>query len=164
MNSVDLDDGIAVFQWRQIQGDPVTLNFPEEPEASFTTPNVDSNGTALVFELTVTDFAGATSTDSCIVNVTWVNTPPIADAGVDQTVNEGSQVVLDASNSADTDDGIASYGWKQISGPIVTLSGANSATPTLLRLMLHRLGHHWPSKSQLLILVGSRTPQTAWLM
>ena len=132
LNSVDMDDGIASFQWRQIQGDPVTLNFPNEPEASFTTPNVDSNGTALVFELIVTDYAGATSTNSCIVNVTWVNTPPIADAGVDQTLNEGSQVVLDASNSADADDGIASYGWKQISGPNVTLSGANSATPSFI--------------------------------
>jgi hypothetical protein len=132
LNSVDLDDGIASFQWRQIQGDPVTLAFPNEPETNFTTPNVDSNGTALVFELTVTDYAGAVSTDSCIVNVTWVNTPPTADAGVDQTVNERSQVVLDASNSIDADDGIASYGWTQTSGPVVTLSSANSATPSFI--------------------------------
>ena len=130
LNSVDLDDGIAVFQWRQIQGDPVTLNFPNEPETTFTTPNVDINGAALVFELTITDFAGAVATDSCIVNVTWVNTPPTADAGVDQTVNERFQVVLDASKSKDTDDGIATYVWKQVSGPIATLSVANSATPS----------------------------------
>ena len=129
LNSIDLDDGITAFQWRQIQGDPVTLNFPKEPETTFTTPNVDLNGAALVFELTVTDFAGAVATDSCIVNVTWVNKPPTADAGVDQTVNEGSQVVLDASNSTDSDDGIASYGWKQVSGPIAILSDANSAAP-----------------------------------
>ena len=129
LNSIDLDDGITAFQWRQIQGDSVTLNFPKEPETTFTTPNVDLNGAALVFELTVTDFAGAVATDSCIVNVTWVNKPPTADAGVDQTVNEGSQVVLDASNSTDSDDGIASYGWKQVSGPIAILSDANSAAP-----------------------------------
>ncbi len=131
-NSVDPDDGIAEFKWLQIQGDPVTLNFPNESETTFTTPNVDSNGTALVFELTVTDYTGAASTDSCIVNVTWVNLPPNADAGVDQTVNVGSQVVLDATNSTDSDEGIVSYGWKQISGPIVTLSGANSATPSFV--------------------------------
>jgi hypothetical protein len=127
-----LDDGIAAFQWRQIQGGPVELASPNEPETTFTTPNVDSSGTALVFELAVTDYAGATATDNCIVNVTWVNVPPIADAGVDQTAAEGSQVVLDASNSTDADDGIASYRWRQTSGPIVNLSGANSATPVFI--------------------------------
>jgi len=132
LNSVDLDDGIAAFQWRQIQGDPVTLNFPNEPETTFTTPNVDSNGAALVFELTVTDYAGEVATDSCIVNVTWVNKPPTADAGVDQTVNEGSQVVLDASKSTDSDDGIATYMWKQVSGPIAILSGSNLATHSFI--------------------------------
>jgi hypothetical protein len=132
LNSVDLDDGIAEFQWRQIQGDPVTLSFPNEPETTFTTQSVDSSGAALVFELTVTDYAGATDTDSCIVNVTWVNAPPTADAGDDQTVNEGSQVVLDASKSKDPDDGIAAYGWKQVSGPIVGLSGADSSMPTFV--------------------------------
>ena len=132
INSTDLDDGIAAFQWRQIQGEPVALASPNEPETTFTTPNVDASGAALVFELAVTDYAGATSTDSCIVNVTWVNIPPIADAGVDQTVAEGSQVVLDASNSTDADDGIASYGWKQTSGQVVTLSGANSSTPVFI--------------------------------
>ena len=132
LNSTDPDDGIAAFQWLQIQGDPVTLAFPNEPETTFTTPNVDSSGAALVFELTVTDYAGETSTDSCIVNVTWANMPPIADAGVDKTVEEGSQVVLDAFNSTDADDGIASYGWKQISGPVVTLSGANSDAPSFI--------------------------------
>ena len=132
LNSDDPDDGIAAFQWRQIQGVQVTLNSPNDSETTFTTPNVDLNGAALVFELTVTDFTGETSTDSCIVNVTWVNVPPKANAGFDQTVKEGSQVVLDASNSTDADDGIASYGWRQVSGPVVTLSDANSATPAFV--------------------------------
>lgn len=132
LNSIDVDDGIAAFQWRQIQGFQVTLNSPSEPETTFTTPNVDTSGTALVFELSVTDYSGATTVDTCIVNVTWVNAPPIANAGVDQTVMEGAQVLLDASNSTDSDDGIASYAWKQINGPVVALSNANSATPTFV--------------------------------
>jgi hypothetical protein len=132
LNSTDLDDGIASFKWHQVQGDPVRCASTNEPETTFTTPNVDSSGAALVFELAVTNYANATSTDSCIVNVTWVNIPPIVDAGVDQTVAEGSQVVLDASNSTDMDDGIASYGWKQISGPVVALSGSSSATPAFI--------------------------------
>jgi hypothetical protein len=132
LNSDDPDDGIAAYHWRQIQGVQVMLNSPNEPETTFITPNVDLNGVALVFQLTVTDYTGETSTDSCIVNVTWVNIPPKADAGLDQTVNEGSQVVLDASNSKDVDDGIASYGWKQVSGPIAVLSDTNSARPSFV--------------------------------
>jgi hypothetical protein len=132
LNSTDPDDGMAAFQWRQIQGDPVTLSFPNEPETTFTTPNVEDSGAALIFELSVTDYAGSTSTDTCIVNVTWMNTPPIADAGADQAVAEGSQVVLNASDSYDADDGIASYRWIQISGPVVTLSDSNSASPAFI--------------------------------
>lgn len=129
LNSIDLDDGIASFQWRQVQGVDVSLDAPAEAQTTFTAPDVDDSGAALVFELTVTDYHGVTSVDSCIVNVTWINMSPIADAGVDQTVTEGSQVVLDASNSVDADDGIVSYAWKQLLGPVVVLSDTNSATP-----------------------------------
>lgn len=129
LNSFDPDDGIATFTWRQIQGVDVSLSAADEPETSFVAPNVGTSGTALVFELTVTDFSGVTSTDSCIVNVTWVNMAPEADAGADQTVAEGFAVTIDASGSTDADDGIVSYAWKQTLGPVVTLSDASSAAP-----------------------------------
>jgi len=74
---------------------------------------------ALTFELTVTDYSGIESTDSCLVNVTWLNEPPVAVAGPDQTVNEGIVVTLDGTSSLDIDDGIASYLWNQISGPSI---------------------------------------------
>ncbi len=131
LNSTDSDDGIAAFQWRQIQGVEVVLNAPESPETTFTTPNVETSGTALVFELVVTDYSGATSVDNCIVNVTWVNVPPTANAGMDQIVSEGSQVVLNATKSTDPDDGIESYMWKQLNGLAVILSDDRSATPTI---------------------------------
>lgn len=56
--------------------------------------------------------------------------PPAADAGPDQTVDEGVSVTLDGSNSTDPDDGIASYVWEQTGGPSVTLSDPWSAQPT----------------------------------
>ena len=130
LNSIDPDDGIATYQWSQIQGVDVELSASDEPEISFIAPNVGTSGAALVFELTVTDFSGATSVDSCIVNVTWVNMAPEADAGADQTVEEGTDVTIDASESTDADDGITTYEWKQLLGPTVTLSDASSATPT----------------------------------
>ena len=60
------------------------------------------------------------------------NIPPIANAGANQTVNENTTGVrLDGSKSTDPDGGkIASYQWVQTAGPTVTLTGANTATPT----------------------------------
>jgi hypothetical protein len=51
----------------------------------------------------------------------------VADAGDDQTVDEGTTVGLDASGSAG--DG-PSYSWTQTAGPSVTLSDASAAQPT----------------------------------
>ena len=127
LNSIDLDDGIAAFRWRQVQGPEVQLNAADQPEATFTAPDVDASGTALVFELSVTDYSDQTALDTCIVNVTWVNLPPTADAGESQTVSEGTTVVLDAGNSIDPDDGIAGYHWQQMQGPAVALIGDRSS-------------------------------------
>jgi len=56
-----------------------------------------------------------------------VNKSPVADAGPDQAVSEGSVVTLDASGSTDPDDGIASYHWAQTGAPAVTLTKADAA-------------------------------------
>jgi hypothetical protein len=52
--------------------------------------------------------------------------PPVANAGPDQTVNEGEKVTLDGTGSTDPDDVIVSYLWEQLDGPEVTLTGANT--------------------------------------
>jgi hypothetical protein len=130
LNSVDPDDGIAAFRWRQVQGETVVLSSPDQAETTFTAPDVDSSGASLVFELLVTDYSGQTTVDSCIVNVTWVNMPPTAVAGNAQTVSEGTTVVLDAAGSVDPDDGIVAYQWQQIQGPAVALTGSQSARAT----------------------------------
>jgi hypothetical protein len=82
--------------------------------------------------LTVTDGGGLQSTDTCIVNVGWVNLPPTADAGPDQTMEEGNTVTLDGSNSTDADGSIGSYLWTQTAGPPVTLSDAGATQPTFV--------------------------------
>jgi len=58
------------------------------------------------------------------------NLAPTADAGPNQTVNEGVTVTLNGSNSSDPDGSIASYQWTQTAGIPVTLSDATSATST----------------------------------
>ena len=44
------------------------------------------------------------------------NVFPIADAGLDQTVDIGDPIILDGSNSNDPDGKIESYTWRQVSG------------------------------------------------
>ena len=128
-NSSDSDDVIASYAWVQTSGPQVTLSDPNAKQSTFTAPDVGSGGDSLIFDLTVTDYSGLQNTDSCVVNVTWLNEPPQANAGADQTVDGGSIVTLDGSSSLDIDDGIDSYSWNQISGPGVTLSSSGSSQP-----------------------------------
>ena len=54
------------------------------------------------------------------------NRPPVADAGVDQSVGGGAMVTLDGTASSDPDNDTLSYVWQQIDGPTVTLTNAGS--------------------------------------
>ncbi len=53
---------------------------------------------------------------------------PTANAGPDQTVNEGDTVTLSGSGSDPDGDAVTSYRWTQTAGPPVTLTGVTSAT------------------------------------
>ena len=129
-NSFDPDDGIESYRWKQILGPSVSLSDPEAVQPTFLAPEVGPDGFSFTFELTVTDVGGLQASDTTIVNVIWLNDPPTANAGVDQTVLEKSKVNLDGSNSFDPDDGIESYLWKQVAGQSVTFSDPTSAQPT----------------------------------
>ncbi len=58
-----------------------------------------------------------------------VNDPPVADAGVNQTVTSGTRVTLNGSGSSDPEGGALTYQWSQTSGIAVTLSASNVANP-----------------------------------
>jgi hypothetical protein len=132
LNSSDPDDGIASYLWTQTAGTSVTLSDTATVQPTFTAPDVGDSGESLTFQLEVTDNGGLKDTDACIVNVSGVNIVPTADAGPDQTVEEGVTVTLDGASSTDPDDGIASYLWEQIGGPSVTLSDAAAVGPTFV--------------------------------
>jgi hypothetical protein len=133
-NSDDSDDGIKSFYWEQVgTTNPVALSNPAIEQPTFAAPDVGPDGAALTFRLTVTDNSGATSSDTCIVNVSWINITPVADAGPDQTVTEGTLVTLDGSASSGVDDAVATFLWEQIdtSGITAVLSDSTSANPQL---------------------------------
>ena len=58
--------------------------------------------------------------------------PPVANAGPNQVVSQGSLTTLNGAGSFATNAGatIVSYSWVQTSGTAVTLNGANTAAPT----------------------------------
>ncbi len=61
--------------------------------------------------LTVTDDMGNSDVDT--LNISVLNKPPVADAGDDQTVSEGTTVIFDGSNTTDTLSDISTlvYTW-----------------------------------------------------
>jgi hypothetical protein len=77
-------------------------------------------------------------TDSVVITVTSgpINTPPVADAGADQTSALGDTVTLDGTGSSDADGDPLSYGWAFVSvasGSSLTdsdISGVFTATPS----------------------------------
>jgi hypothetical protein len=113
---------VSGWAWTQLSGPAtVTLAGADTATPSFTAPASPGN---YVFELTVTGTAGS-STDAVTITVSDV-AAPVANAGPDQTVPQGTPVTLSGSGST----GASGYSWTQISGPNVALSGAATATPS----------------------------------
>ena len=128
--SFDPDGDALTFAWTQTAGTPVTLDDATIAQPSFTSPQVALGGETLTFTLTVTA-NGASHSSSVSVSVVNVNHVPVADAGDNQSVAEGTSVALDGSNSYDADGDVFTYTWVQTGGtPVVTLNGANTANPS----------------------------------
>lgn len=64
---------------------------------------------------------------ACMTSPPDLNHFPVANAGPDRSVSAGSAVVLDGSGSSDPDGDPLGFAWTQVSGPVVTLAGANAA-------------------------------------
>lgn len=121
--------GIAGYAWEQTQGKAVVLENADTITPSFTVPATVVAGDRMTFQLTVTDQGGLTSSD--LINIVYYddNIFPVATAGEDQTVSQGSPVALNGTGSSDPDGGISSYAWVQTDGPPVDLVNPNTARP-----------------------------------
>ena len=130
--SSDPDAGDTLdYSWTQTGGTAVTLTGADTATPSFTAP---AGPATLTFELTVCDQEPLCDTDTVVITVGEqppVNQAPTADAGDDQTVAAGATVNLDGTGSSDPDAGdTLDYSWTQTGGTAVTLTGADTATPS----------------------------------
>ena len=134
--SYDPDSDALTYAWTQVSGTTVVLTNDHTATPNFSAPVIGGGGEpgvvdTLVFNLTVTDVLGASSTDSVTVEITNVNNDPIADAGAENTLNENTALTLNANGSSDPDGDALTYSWTQVDGPLVTLAGNTTATPGL---------------------------------
>ena len=132
--SSDPEGENLTYAWAQVGTSTVTLSGQNTATPIFTAPTELLNPETLVFQLIVTeDRANGSASNPATVNVivsAGVNDPPIANAGADQTVAEGASVTLNGSGSSDPEGENLTYAWTQVGTPMVSLSGANTATPT----------------------------------
>jgi len=116
-SSYDTDGSIAQYSWTQVSGPgTATLKNANTAHPSI----VGSVAGVFVFELTVTDNRGGTSTDQ--VAITVIGATPggvVAEAGTDQTVNFplNTSAMLDGKASYSKQGSIVGYKWRQLSGP-----------------------------------------------
>jgi hypothetical protein len=123
------DGGALTWAWTQLEGDSVTINGADTPNATFTAP---ATAGTLKFEVRVTDPANVQASDIVEVTVSPKPAPILTPASVIATTS-GSTVTMQVHvNGGTTLPPGASISWTQLSGPAVTLQGGNGLTPSFI--------------------------------
>jgi len=114
------------YHWKQIGGWQVSLSDTNAVNPTFVPAWL---GTYL-FELVVND--GLQDSPPDVVEIViGPNHAPVADAGSSRYVASGN-VMLDGTRSYDPDGyGTLTYQWRRVSGPAVTITGANTSKPVV---------------------------------
>ena len=123
--------GVLTYSWAftgRPAGSTATLGNASTAFAFFT---ADVSGQYTI-RLTVNN---GVASSSATVTMSTIGTPPVANAGPNQTVKLGSLVVLNGSGSTSTGGQPLSYFWTPLTLPIgstASLSGSNTASPTFV--------------------------------
>ncbi len=131
--SSDIDGDAITFLWSLLSssnGTGITLDSTTSATPQFIAPDVDDvTGESFTFMLTVSDDGNLSHSSEVIIHIAGTDMLPVADAGADQTVNEGVSVSLSGVNSSD-DQGSLSYQWSQLSGAQISIANSNQVQAT----------------------------------
>lgn len=124
-------------------GDELTYSWAivEESEAGGLTLTLEDTATPVltarskgIYTLALTVDDGEVSSSPDMVTITVVNTPPVAEAGEDQSAVIGARIELNGMGSGDADGDALTYSWTVVSAETeggVALSDETSATPSV---------------------------------
>jgi RHS repeat-associated protein len=125
--SSDVDGDPLTFRWSILSrpdGSNASLSDPTAVSPSFFADRVGS----FVIQLIVND--GTLDSAPATVTITTENSPPVANAGPNQSVFVGTTVQLDGSHSTDVDGDVLTYRWSLLSVP--ANSTAQLSDPTVV--------------------------------
>ncbi|WP_160113934.1 PKD domain-containing protein [Halobellus limi] len=119
-------------EWVWLSGDEYTVTYTVSvpTDAADGDYTITADGSAI--DPSDDSFVNNGASTTITVQTQPTNQPPNADAGDDQTVDEGATVTLDGSGSDDSDGDSLSYSWSVTddAGTGVTLSDASSEGPS----------------------------------
>jgi len=130
--SSDVDGDLLTFKWSFVsipEGSSATLSDATAVNPTFV---ADRFGTYIV-QLIVNDGKVDSAPDT--VSISTENSPPVANAGPDQTVYVTNTVTLDGSKSSDVDGNLLTFKWSLVSipeGSNATLSDLTAVNPTFV--------------------------------
>lgn len=130
--STDSDGTIVEYAWAQVSGavSVVPQSSSSDAEYVFTAP-VRQNPESYVFMLTVTDDEGGQGTFEIEIDVEGTSDLIVADAGVDQVVDEFTTVQLDGTGSYSIVSAVT-CSWQALTGPTVSFNNPNSCNSSFV--------------------------------
>jgi putative flippase GtrA len=123
--------GTLTYEWTFVSRPAGTATILQNSTSVSSSFQADVPG-AYVVRLTVSNGTGEDSAD---VVISTLNSPPVANAGPNQTVAAGTTVVLNGSGSSDVDGDLLTYLWTIISAPpfsLAQLSNSTAVSPTFI--------------------------------
>ena len=130
--SSDVDGDSLTFKWSFVSrpvGSTATLQNPTNIDPTF----VPDNFGDYIVQLIVND--GLLDSLPATVKVSTLNSPPVSNAGANQTAYVGDTIVLDGSGSTDVDGNFLTYSWSFVSKPqgsTANIQNPNSVNPSFV--------------------------------